>query len=236
MNDYPDEVSRLNIRSIDFIKKKGSIDSLELKGKNKISRRKDKALEKPNDLKLSDLASDFNPKRPTAKALLGQREKEAITSVDAREIRQFISGNPGRSSSADMLKQLGNNDMSVSFGIPEGVEEDEFNQMELVFYSFRRRLAEAYIAAFFNKLNEFNLQNPHLQFPMTNEEEVMTGQVTYDANGNIVRIRVVRWTDKQKLQDFFVEVLEDLGTLPNPPDQMVHNGQFQVYYTLNIKK
>lgn len=198
---------------------------------------KSEKLKKAEDKKISfsDLRQDtFDRRRPRAKNLLRQNSKKMIH-TDGHEMRKFIAGSAGAVSTKEMLTKLGSNDISVSFGVPEDFKQDEYNKAELIFYGFRRRLLQAYLASFFTRLNDFTIRNPHLHFPMTEDDEVMTGQVTYDHMGNIMRIKMLRWTNKERLQGFFEEVLENLGALPNPPDEIVRDGQFHVYYTLNIK-
>ena len=185
---------------------------------------------------MSDLSGQFNPSRPTAKSLLNKKRPKRKHLMNSNQMRAMLADSPLAPSSNDMLRKLGNNDISVAFGVPEGLKEDEYNKMELVFYSFKKRLAQKYIASFFNRLEEFELQNPHLDFPMTKSDELMTGRVTYDEDGNIQRIKMLQWTDKEKLQDFFVSVLERLGTLPNPPDKLVKDGLFHVVYSFNVKQ
>jgi hypothetical protein len=49
---------------------------------------------------------------------------------------------------------------------------------------------------------------------------------------NVVKIKMIKWSQTQKLQDFFLEVIKDMNSLPNPPKVIVKNGEFHVYYSL----
>lgn len=130
---------------------------------------------------------------------------------------------------------LNNSNVAVNLEVPKGVKLDELNKEELMFYSFQRRSALQYVSAFYNKLQEFERQNPHLQFPMTKEQTRMTGRITYDKEGNIMRIKMLEWTKTQRLQDFFVEVLQEMNSLPNPPKLLIdENGEFSIVYSLVI--
>ena len=46
-------------------------------------------------------------------------------------------------------------------------------------------------------------KNPHLRFPLTNNKEKIAGKITYDKNGDILKIETLKWTDIARLQDFF---------------------------------
>ena len=78
------------------------------------------------------------------------------------------------------------------------------------------------------------MQNPHLKFPLTQEKQKMVGRVIYDKNGNILKINVLKWTNIERLQGFFLEVLKEMNSIPNPPDQILKDDQFTVYYSLTV--
>ena len=106
---------------------------------------------------------------------------------------------------------------------------------ELVFYSFRKRTAIAYVNSFRKNLNIFETKNAHLQFPLTKQKETIAGKLTYDKNGDILRIETLKYTQIKKLQDFFMDVLKDMNTLPNPPKEIINsNDQFVVNFILSI--
>jgi hypothetical protein len=241
VNKVVDSERVFKIKSIDTIEKKGDLQSLALAGPDqksttsKFERPLDEKKSRPNknNLQLSDLAQNFNYKNPNYRQFI--KKKPVISSISHSEIKNQIQSSP-EMNSTNLIKLLDANEMNVSFGIPNGIKEDELNTAEMVFYSFKKRLVKNYVSTFFHKLNEFELQNPHKKFPMTDKEQLMTGQVTYDAAGNIIRIKMVRWSEQQDLQDFFLEVLGKLGTLPNPPEEILDNGEFVVFYTLNIRR
>jgi hypothetical protein len=108
------------------------------------------------------------------------------------------------------MDALGDSDTMVKLEVPQGVKEDELNKHELVFYSFQKRTALNYVNSFYKKLNEFELQNPHLKFPLTENKQKMVGRVVYDRQGNIIKINILEWSKVEKLQDFFIEVLKEM--------------------------
>lgn len=187
---------------------------------------------KKEKLSLSDLAQTHA--RPGHRNLVRKSPLKTMF-ANKEHIKNFLKNSPSQTTAQRLINELGENDINIKFDIPEGVKLDELNKAELQFYSFQRRTAMNYVNTFYSELNNFNKQNPHLSFPIVDTPEKMTGRVTYDINGNIVRIKMLKWTDEEKLQDFFLAVLKQLNKLPNPPKAIVHNGEFSVFYTLNIK-
>jgi hypothetical protein len=74
-----------------------------------------------------------------------------------------------------------------------------------------------------------------LQTLIPEGQHTMTGRVTFDSEGNIKQIQMVRWTQADKLQAMFEDILKSMQTLPNPP-KMLRNkdGEFVVFYTFLI--
>lgn len=187
--------------------------------------------------------SDLRPKEQSLKKPVdkpqnrpGVLPEKAIKSLSLsrRSVKDFLRSTPQSQNAGEFERALGKSNVLVKLDVPRGVPEDELNKYELVFYSFRKRTALNYINSFYNELNEFSTTHPHLKFPMTQKEQTLTGRVTYDQDGNVVKIKVVKWSDEKKLQDFFLEVLKDMNKLPNPPKVIVRNGEFHVYYSLTL--
>lgn len=125
--------------------------------------------------------------------------------------------------------------VSLSYEIPNGKDLGELNDSQLRLYSFFKRGAQKYTTTVMSELNRFQLKNPHLQFPMTETKQTMTGRLTYDKEGNLVQIKMVRWTNIDKLQGFFEDVVKQMDVLQNPPKELwEQDGQFVVFVTLQI--
>lgn len=184
---------------------------------------------KPNHLKpLENLrAQDENIKN-----YLKKETPKGNAPKIAKTITPFTKEIPAPRESMSKYKT---SDVGVNLELPKGVKLDELNEEELMFYSFQKRTAMKYISSFFSKLQEFERQNPHLEFPLTKSKTRMSGKIIYDKNGNIVRIKILEWTKPQRLQDFFVDVLKDLDSLPNPPKLLIdENDEFAIVYSLLI--
>lgn len=195
---------------------------------------------KGDKLDLSDLQAQMPTIAQASKSQqLKPSEKKANKPIDALSlnndsVKSFMQNTPNAGSSGEYARAFGQSNVLVELEVPNGVPEDELNKYELVFYSFRKRTALNYVNSFYNELMEFQTSNPHLTFPMTEKQESMTGRITYDEEGNIVRIKMLKWTDREKLQEFFLHVLKNMNSLPNPPEIIIKDGEFHVYYSLTV--
>lgn len=198
---------------------------------------------KKEALSLSDLAAAQPQKtspsqRPGTLPKVAAEKPKAISAISLRgkEIQEFMKSSPSSAMSGDpRASKLSASDILVNLEVPEGVEADELNKYELMFYGFQRRTAINYINAFYKNLDKFQRENPHLNFPMTDSKQVMTGRLTYDEKGNIKQIKMVRWSNEDRLQDFFESVLKDMDTLQNPPQALWQkNGEFSIFFSFII--
>jgi hypothetical protein len=210
----------------------------------------------PKSLSMSDLSVAQIPpalnkpqQRPGERPELEKPKGLAAIKLKGQEIKEFAqtggstrpqmingsSSNAAKLSGDPRAASLSNSDILVNLEVPEGVNPDELNKFELMFYSFQRRTAINYINSFYNRLNKFQQQNPHISFPMTESKQVMTGRLTYDEKGNIKQIKMIRWTNVDKLQDFFLDVLKDMDTLHNPPQALWEKtGEFSIFFSLVV--
>jgi hypothetical protein len=193
-----------------------------------------------SDLQDNRPVQEQKPVRPgtrpeVARAVEKTKTLSAI-SLKGNQISKFAQAESATTLSGDpRAATLNNSDILVNLEVPEGVNPDELNKYELMFYGFQRRTAIGYINSFYKHLDKFQRENPHLQFPMTETKQVMTGRLTYDSKGNIVQIKMVRWSNEDRLQDFFVDVLKDMDTLHNPPQALWEKtGEFSIFFSLVV--
>lgn len=152
-----------------------------------------------------------------------------VRGIDLPQMLQ-ISGNP-------QLQTLSKSDLSVNFEIPEGVSEDELNQIEEVFYGFKKRTFTQYINSLIENLNEFERTYPHLRFPLTKDNVEMMSSVTIDARGNIVRINGKEMSNIRLLDKFFYDSLDEMVSIPNPPKALLNsNNELTISFRLLIKQ
>lgn len=125
--------------------------------------------------------------------------------------------------------------VALNFELPEGKNPDELNESQMRLYGFIRRGAMKYVNSISAEIKQFELRNPHLQFPIVENKQILTGRLVYDNEGNLKQIKMVRWSNNDKLQGFFENVLKRLENLQNPPKELwVENGEFTVFVTLQI--
>lgn len=131
---------------------------------------------------------------------------------------------------------FGSDKISLKYEVPDGKNLDELNEAELRLYSFLKRGAKNYATSVAAELHDFQLKYPHLHFPMTDDKHVMTGRMTYDKNGNLKQIKMIRWTNNDKLQQFFENVLKRMEIMQNPPKELwaENNDEFTIFMTLQI--
>jgi len=150
-------------------------------------------------------------------------------------IKDFLkTPSPSQLTPEQALKVFDNTNIDISLEVPKGIKEDELNKNELVFYSFQKRTAMAYINSFYKELISFENKNPQLRFPLTSEKKQLAGRIIYDKNGDILMIKSLAWTRIKKLDDFFQEVLSNMSSLPNPPNEILENEQFAVNFILTL--
>lgn len=194
----------------------------------------------PKKLNLSDLmASPTSFKAPSKAAQAPMRpgqlpKRETALSglkYGADEFKKMLK-DPMLQGGADLLNSQ---KVALNFEVPQGKKLDELNESELKLYGFLRRGAMKYVASLSSEIKDFEMQNPHLHFPLTDTKQVLTGRLVYDGQGNLKQIKMVRWTNIDKLQTFFESVLKRLDTLQNPPKELwIENGEFTVFVTLQI--
>jgi len=164
-------------------------------------------------------------------------KSKAISGIGLRgnQMRKFLEGSSKSMAHDDHSNSLTNSDVAVNLEVPEGVNPDELNKFELMFYGFQRRTAINYINAFYKNLDKFKRSHPHLKFPLTDSRQIMTGRLTYDDKGNVKQIKMIRWSNVDKLQNFFLDVLKDMDTLHNPPQALwKKSGEFSIYFSFVV--
>ncbi len=70
---------------------------------------------------------------------------------------------------------------------------------------------------------------------MTENKQVMTGRLTYDEKGNIKQIKMIRWSNEERLQGFFENVLKEMDVLHNPPQALWEKqGEFSIFFSFVV--
>lgn len=150
----------------------------------------------------------------------------------SRDDFKKMAADPSIQGGADILSSKR---VSLNFEVPEGKDATELNESQLKLYGFLRRGSIKYVNSLSAEIEQFELQNPHLRFPLIDHKQTLTGRLVYDNQGNLKQIKMVRWSNNDKLQGFFENVLKRLENLQNPPKELwAESGEFTVFVTLQI--
>lgn len=123
----------------------------------------------------------------------------------------------------------------VGIVLPEGVDEDELNRFEEMFYSFRKRVAEQYINQIVLHATSVENRYPRTAFPWTNKIQLLKAKLTYDSQGNLQRISFLQKSDGKILQEYYQEVMNNMNKIPNPPHAILNSEEnFELVFGLNI--
>jgi type IV secretory pathway VirB10-like protein len=146
-------------------------------------------------------------------------------------IQETATNYQGAVASSPTLSQ---SNVDVQVEVPEGVNLNELNEFELMFYSFQKRMMEKYIESIILQVRAFERHHPRKSlFP--EGKHVMTSRVTFDKDGNIMQIKMIRWTQVPELQNIFEEAIKSMNSLPNPPKMLWEkSGEFTVFYNFVV--
>jgi len=227
-----EEVRPLRIKSIRVVgdKSRNKKNLMFLKAKQK-------PVQKPSLKNLSFQRNSLSPlnSKEVQNSTLKKKKIFKHLNISKNQVKQFLkSPGPRHLPPSQALNALGGSDVNIQLEVPKGIPEDELNKHELVFYSFQKRTVMAYVNSFQKELNDFERANPHLSFPLSKEPQKMAGRVIYDKNGDIIRIETLRWSNIKRLQTFFMDVLKNMTSLPNPPKEILKNDQFAINFILSI--
>ncbi len=180
---------------------------------------------KAENLSFKDLSiknTSISKVQPTADS------KRKIPFKEISSLRKKITASRARSHKS--LSDL--SDINLEFEVPEGVKEDELNKIEQIIYGFQRRVATKYVNSYLLELQNFQKNNLGKRFPSKDTEHVL-GKLTFDSDGNILKIHSVKWSQNKDFQEFFVALLQRINGLPNPPKVLLtKNGEFNILFSL----
>jgi hypothetical protein len=184
------------------------------------------------------LLKEVDKSRPGKRPEVVAKSLKSINTINmkSRDIQEVSKSFPsGGLSISEMISDTQKiNDAVVSIEVPEGIKPDELNKYELMFYSFQKRTAINYIHSIIKNLNKFQKENPRYKIPSTGNI-TMTARITYDSEGNVMQIKMMRWTQVDKLQHLFEDIVKSIDQLHNPPKALwKKDGEFSMFYTLEI--
>lgn len=186
--------------------------------------------QKPAEVKkMAQETRQKNPYKPEAPASALEKLMTRVEPVPQVATRTQ-GGGAQMGGSPTFTKSL----MNMQVETPEGVSMDELNKFELMFYGFQKRMMEKYFSSIVLNVREYE-KRYSMKSLIPDGQHTMTGRVTFDSDGNIKQIQMIRWTQADKLQAMFEDILKSMNSLPNPP-KMLRNkeGEFVVFYTFLV--
>jgi hypothetical protein len=177
--------------------------------------------------------------RPGTKPEIQQRHTPKTISAISLKSKDFRNSSKSFPSGGLAISEITNsghkiNDAIVSIEVPDGVEPDKLNEYELMFYGFQKRVAVNYINSILKNLGKFQKKYPNYKLP-SQSRITMTARITYDKEGNVMQIRMVRWSKIIEIQNLFEDIVKGIDQLHNPPKSLWKSkNQFSMYYTLDI--
>jgi hypothetical protein len=204
------------------------------------------------DMKNSDLSKQIVKRKKKNKPSKNKKEEQDFVS-DIKKFENspnsFVSIRSGKStglhkeaikkfaSQRDDAYALKVTEFNLQYEPPEGVSMDELNSVEKMFYSFNKRAYESLISSFVRSFNRMKLRRPSIRQELLNENHNLTGRITFDREGNILAIKIIRVSSNDIVQTLFQNILEGVGKIHNPPkDLLKQSGQFNMYFSLKTKK
>ncbi len=130
---------------------------------------------------------------------------------------------------------LENTDFNIGITPPAGVNIDQLNSMEKIYYGFQKRTFESYVNSFLSSYQKVMLERPLLKKSLMNSLHQMTGRIVFDSQGNIISIKIIKSSLSDDVHELFEKTLLSIGKLPNPPKSLLNDkGELTIYYQLNI--
>ncbi len=215
------------------------------KANNSVAKSKERPAGKTKDDLFIDPTQEVDPKDITMKP----DQENNLTKSEGRifrysykpkspTLKSFVS-NDLKDATKSALSQVGylkNSQFSFAFDPPPGVSLSELNKLEQIFYGFNLRLNDQWASAFFKSGMDYMKTNPNVQFKRDQIlGEKMRGVVRFDKEGNIQRIKIIKWSSNDHLQNIFQTGLENLKAIPNPPRAFVEKQDyFDIVFGIEI--
>lgn len=139
-------------------------------------------------------------------------------------------------STPDIAKVLASKGFNMEFGLPEGLDEDDLNSKELIYFAFLRRNFLKYLTTFLTTHNKLVISRPSLTYALKTGPHLLTARAVYDDQGNMVSFKILKSSLNNDIHNLFEETVKGMRTIPNPPRDFVkgRDKEFSVYYQLQI--
>lgn len=113
------------------------------------------------------------------------------------------------------------------------LSEERMQQIE----AFYRRVMTRYVNEIMTQINRYDGQSPSkIRFPYSNQSELMHARLYFSKDGHLLDFENKKWATHFKLQDLFIDTVQNLKQFPNPPQMLVEKDGFYMDFILSIRQ
>lgn len=203
-------------RNVDSFKKAAAGNAAVTQVAQKAESAKKKAAPSLKDLKLSDFGVESGDPMP----------KEVTRSPASLSKQGMKNGDPieqGFSSTNDYVQEVALGDFT------------HLNTVEYKFYGFFHRIRQK-LEQFWGKSIQEKANNIFRSGRTLASEDYITSlQITLDANGEIIGVKILGASGVKELDDAAIESFNQAGPFPNPPKDLLVNGKAVIEWGFVVK-
>ena len=127
--------------------------------------------------------------------------------------------------------------LNIRFDPPRGVEPDELNDAEKIFWSFKKRVYQTFASSLMSTYGRLLLNRPQIKKSLKRvRNHAVAGKMVFDEKGNVLRIKIVHPSDQDEIQLLFEQSLHNIHKIPNPPKGLLYDKELTLYYQLIINR
>ena len=181
-------------------------------------------------------ANKYKNSVPSLKEIPPKKKSLEFLRLSGQEVQKRRKINLHSDIKTQHINALDHSKFDIKLEIPEGVSENELNKIEQIFYGFKRRVFETYVSSFIRNVDNFQKSYPNYHYGRQNKTVTLVGKITFDSQGSIKKIEILRPSNEPALESLFTETLKGILKLPNPPKNFVRGGNgFSIFYRLIIQ-
>jgi hypothetical protein len=118
--------------------------------------------------------------------------------------------------------------------IPQGVKFNQLNRYDKILYGFTIRLQSLFQSSIIKNFLDAEFANPNFSKQAAQQTTKIRGKVTYDKNGQLIRVYSLNGAQYKLLQDAFMNSLNDVHIIQNIPD-LVFNENDNFHLEINLE-
>jgi hypothetical protein len=129
---------------------------------------------------------------------------------------------------------LSNSMVNIKMDIPQGVKFNQLNRYDKILYGFTIRLQSLFQSSIIKNFLDAEFANPNFSKQAAQQTTKIRGKVTYDKNGQLIRVYSLNGAQYKLLQDAFMNSLNDVHIIQNIPD-LVFNENDNFHLEINLE-